>query len=719
LHPVLLYVQHLLCGICGVALAVVSWMANPHSVTWLVALYATVILLLSGFRRKERSELFRAYLLYLFFVVMYLLIVWFLHVEVPGPDPKQTATMLTSWVRIVGLIGTSMQIASYHFALKFSDERRPFFRWLNIIGWIIGIGFSLSNAAGVFIDGLFWSGTVWVPPVTGVYKAFFVYTTFYHFLSAAVPVIRLPLIESRQRRLQVIYFLLASVPLWISFWGHFLIGLGINIYPTGGIMFLIHAAILAYAVLKEKVFDITIYVRRGLAYAIFSLAIGLLFGASLWLLSAWSESLHATLASGFFFVLLAGLLYAPLLSYLQSAVDRVFFRETADRQHMIEQFAHEAASTIDLETLSRSICNLIERSIKPRRTSLYLDDGRGTMVHFGSQAGQYAPGQWPAGPRLPSEYATGNGSARLVRAPENNTAPYPIQFTEGDDALVVPITHRDQRLGCLLLEPKRADEPYDDEDVRLAQAIAAQSAVALQNARSFAQLERQQNLARVGEAISTLNHEIKNVLQPVRHQVDRLAELETSDPVVKRAMSIIPDRLAALDRLLSNLKDLSRPIELRIREIDLNELTAAVYRDIQELAVAKTVKFKTVIAPAQICQADGHWLRQVLYNLVRNSVEATTGRKNPEVTIETTSSHGQLKILVKDNGCGIDEAAQKKLFSLFYSTKGEGGTGLGLSISKKIIELHGGQIDISSQLGEGTCVRISLPPIDQPSSESP
>jgi signal transduction histidine kinase len=109
----------------------------------------------------------------------------------------------------------------------------------------------------------------------------------------------------------------------------------------------------------------------------------------------------------------------------------------------------------------------------------------------------------------------------------------------------------------------------------------------------------------------------------------------------------------------------------------------------------------------------------VLYNLVRNSVEATTGRKNPEVTIETTSSHGQLKILVKDNGCGIDEAAQKKLFSLFYSTKGEGGTGLGLSISKKIIELHGGQIDISSQLGEGTCVRISLPPIDQPSSESP
>jgi signal transduction histidine kinase len=623
-------------------------------------------------------------------------------------------------MRIIGLIGTSQQIAQYHFTLRFAEEKRALFGWLEIAGWILAVGYTLLNIAGVFVERFVWSGEVWVPPIEGAYKSFFVFTTFYELLSVIVPVIRLPAIASRQKRLQLFYFFLSSIPLWLSFWGHFLISLGINIYPAGGIMFLLHAAILTYAVLKEKVFDFTIIIRRGLAYSLFSLAIGVFFGAGLWILSAWTETSHASLASGLLFVTLTGMMYAPMLSYLQNTVDRVFFRQAANQQHAIEQFAHESAATIDLNSLARSVCSLIDRTIRPRRTTLFLDDGRGSLVHFCSQDQSFSPGQWPGGMQLPAEFAFSGATAARFRAPERTQSQGGFHMAEGNDALVVPIVHRNQRLGCFLLEPKRADEPYNDDDVRLAEAIAAQSAVTLQNARSFAQLERNRNLARVGEAISNLNDAIHRILQPVHQQIENLAALNSQDPVVKRAILIIMDRLEAINRLLSVLKDISRPIELRIQTVELSELTASVLRDIEALSEAKAVAFKTEIsADARCLHGDEHWLRQVLYNLLRNSVEATHGRANPEVTIQTTRADGKFRIAVKDNGCGIDEAAQKRLFSLFYSTKGEAGTGLGLSICRRIIELHGGQIDVASRAGEGTTMTLSLPAQERPVSERP
>ena len=591
---------------------------------------------------------------------------------------------------------------------------------------------------------------------------------------------------------------------------------------------------MSYAVFKHRVFDITIVVRRGLAYAILSLLIGLIYGLNLWFLSRWTEALHASVISGLVFVFAVGLLYAPLLNYLQRTVDRLFFRAEADRQRMIEHFARDAAATIDLDALSRALCELIEKSFRPRRTSLFLDDGKGELVHFGSHDGHYSPGQWPSGTRLPVEYANFNGSspASAVRvfAPRQVESQKAFQITEGDDALVVPIVHRNERLGCLLLEPKRADEPYDDDDLQMAEMIAAQSAIALQNARSFSQLEQLQNLtritldgltagvlvvsnserivqanraahlicstqglfptnlkdlgiqhrslaseiryllengtahddielhlegdqnrtvlissrqvgeqngeslcliilyditnykelegvalrreslARIGEAITSINHEIKNVLQPVRYQISNLLQTGITESSLKQAMAIIPERLGALEQLLTNLKDLSRPIELRLREFDALEMVEAAWRDVNELPIAKSVHCRIVGSESSVlCTADGSLMRQVMFNVLRNAAESTITRTHAEVTGDIAKTDSEMTLTVNDNGCGIDDTAKGKLFTLFYSTKGEAGTGLGLSICKKIVELHGGKIQITSRIDEGTSVRISVP----------
>jgi hypothetical protein len=113
LHPVLQYVEQLLCGICAVALAIVSWMANPHSVTWLVALYVTTLLFLAGMRRQNKSALVHAYIVYLAFLANYLLVVWYLHVEVPGANLQQTQSQLLFWIRAMVFFSNGQPIACY------------------------------------------------------------------------------------------------------------------------------------------------------------------------------------------------------------------------------------------------------------------------------------------------------------------------------------------------------------------------------------------------------------------------------------------------------------------------------------------------------------------------------------------------------------------------------------------------------------------------------
>jgi signal transduction histidine kinase len=215
-------------------------------------------------------------------------------------------------------------------------------------------------------------------------------------------------------------------------------------------------------------------------------------------------------------------------------------------------------------------------------------------------------------------------------------------------------------------------------------------------------------LARVGEMIAAINHEIGNILQPVQSQILRLAAHQ--DPGVARAVEIVQDRLSALNGMLANLKDLSRPIELRCRMLDLGNLTRSVVRDVQEMPVAADVQFNIQVQPQRLnCNADGHWLRQVLYNLIRNAAEATVGRTERKVRVNAAVTDSFVRIEIQDTGCGIDPRVRGKLFQPFFSTKGKAGTGLGLSICRRVVELHGGRIEVADQPGEGARFFVFLP----------
>jgi signal transduction histidine kinase len=111
---------------------------------------------------------------------------------------------------------------------------------------------------------------------------------------------------------------------------------------------------------------------------------------------------------------------------------------------------------------------------------------------------------------------------------------------------------------------------------------------------------------------------------------------------------------------------------------------------------------------------DPEGIHRVLLNLVTNAIDACTDisctSKTCEVVLRTLKPQGwAVEYQVTDNGCDMDEETRKKVFQIFFSTKGSRGTGLGLMIARKIVDEHGGVIDLSSEKGSGTVFRVRLP----------
>ncbi|HYG78293.1 MAG TPA: ATP-binding protein [Planctomycetota bacterium] len=834
-HPVLRYGNYLVLGVIALGSLVISGLTNPHSVAWLMGVYLSLLFLIEASRRMSGSPLLKSYCLYIATMNQYLLIVWFLHVYVPGPTAGDIQKKVLFWAHALGLGSALIPIAMYSFTLRFSEVKSRILYAIEGLGWLVAAFIGVANFTGDFTPEYKWAGVVWVPVFHPIYMVYFYYTSLFVTLTCAVPFVKLFMRGPRERKLQLLWYFIGAAPVYVTCWSHFLISLGINLYPLGGLFFVIHVVIIAYAVLYRQVFDIQIVIRRGLTYGAVSLLFGMLYGAVLTAVSFLSRQEISTNAvlSGSALVVLAGFCFSPFLAYLQSAVDKLFFREELNRQSLFERFAHESAATIDLAVLSELLCRLLEKSLNPRRIQLFINTGSGSTALFGEYSNGFQKKNWPVSETFPDFLREAHAAGRQsVPLPEPAAgAPAGISIAEGADGLLVPVVKAEETLGYLWLEPRRADEPYSEADVRFVKMVAAHAAVAVQNARSFAQMQQLQalttrvlegltvgvlvlegsgkivrvndaakeliargkpdtplhlselfetlspvaheieaalrdkntrinkelslngtnrtsvllstsrlmtsgendlclvllhditeyremeqlaqrrgHLAHLGEMVSAINHEIKNILQPVQYQVSRLASAKKDDAVFERAMEIIPDRLTSLDRLLANLRDLARPIDLRPRTLELEDMIGAVLRDVQELPAARGVELKLTLEPdARSCHADGHWMRQVLYNLGRNAVEATEQSPKRLVEFSTRRCEGTIQISVTDTGKGIRTEDLKQLFKPFFTTKAEAGTGLGLSISQKVIELHRGKIDVQSEPGRGTTVIVSLP----------
>ena len=290
--------------------------------------------------------------------------------------------------------------------------------------------------------------------------------------------------------------------------------------------------------------------------------------------------------------------------------------------------------------------------------------------------------------------------------------------------LIVPLLAVERNLGLLVVS--RVD-PYHwtEEDLDMAEALAAQASVALENARLYEQARQAyedlkaaqvrmiqaEKMAVMGTFASGLAHEVRNPLNSIGLQLSllerRTASLESSTAAQVHDMtSIIRQEIRRLDALVSDFLLFSRTSRMRCRTADLDDLVDEVVRLVEPEAQAASARLERRVGAGPLPSAamDTEKIKQVLLNLLRNAIEAMP--EGGRITVETKADGGRLCLLVSDSGPGLP--ADLDVFQLFVSTK-PGGTGLGLPIAQQIVLDHGGEISADSRPGEGTTFVVHLP----------
>ncbi len=230
-----------------------------------------------------------------------------------------------------------------------------------------------------------------------------------------------------------------------------------------------------------------------------------------------------------------------------------------------------------------------------------------------------------------------------------------------------------------------------------------------------AQVIQASKLAAIGELASGIAHEINNPLSSIAVCVDELVELERAetaeDPkAVSECVEVIKREIYRCKQITMGLLNFSRQGEPERIPTDVNQVlknTALLVRYRAELS-RKRIRYR-LAENLPIIMAYPDELAQVFLNVMINALDFTSPGETVEVVTEL---NGRSEILVKvvDHGCGIPRKNLRRIFSPFFTTKPAGeGTGLGLSISKRIVERHGGRIEVESREGEGTTVIIRLP----------
>ena len=292
----------------------------------------------------------------------------------------------------------------------------------------------------------------------------------------------------------------------------------------------------------------------------------------------------------------------------------------------------------------------------------------------------------------------------------------------GGSVLTIPLLHEDRILGGLTVS-RRAIGEFPADVVALLTAFAAQSAIALQNARLFRELEAKSRELEVAsrhksQFLANMSHELRTPLNAI---------LGYGELIVDGIYGEVPDRMReVLERvdasgrhllgLINDVLDLSKieagQLVLALADYSMKETVESVIASLDALAVEKGLTLAVDLAPGlPTGRGDQRRLIQVLLNLVGNAIKFT---EEGGVGVQVVASGPAFEVSVRDTGPGIAPADQARIFEEFQqadtsTTRPKGGTGLGLAIARRIVALHGGRLWVESVAGEGATFRFSIP----------
>jgi signal transduction histidine kinase len=290
--------------------------------------------------------------------------------------------------------------------------------------------------------------------------------------------------------------------------------------------------------------------------------------------------------------------------------------------------------------------------------------------------------------------------------------------------LSVPLLFGGQALGALNVYTG-TPHSFSNEEIRILSALAELSAVAIEKARLYErivdleeQLRQNEKLSALGLLAAEVAHEIRNPLTVMKLLYQSLDLKFPPDDPRATDVEIIGHKMDQLNRIVERILDFARHAEPQLALVNVNQLLEDLSLLTRHKLKHQGVEMVRRLAPdLPPVTADATQLEQVFLNLTLNAVEAMTRGGRLTITTRAGSCRGRageptgVVIEFQDTGCGMSEAHRRRAFTSLLGTTKAKGTGLGLAIVQRVVEAHGGTVQIKSRKGRGTTVSLTLPPV--------
>jgi len=513
----------------------------------------------------------------------------------------------------------------------------------------------------------------------------------------------------------------------------------------------IYVAMTTYAILRHRLMDINVVIKRTMIYTvIYSISLAV-FGSVVIFLGQWAAL--GTIDPGLVWLSMVGLLIVvamvrPLDRILTRLTDRFLFGDRYIYQQTLKAAAAGMSQIRNLPQLLELIVKVVVKHVKVAHATIFLKKRNDPGFTVAASHGKVEllpnkPAFEDTDPlvvwltRCKEPIVLEEMKEQLKRTQHSQKDPQTIELLSKlveemealQTALCVPSFLENRLKGFLLLGEKLSGAMYNQEDLDLFFTLAGQAALAIENAEAYEELRdtrdqmlQSERMATLGKFAIDMAHEIKNPLQAILGFFD-LIPSKLDDPEFRTHFAALAKEEAErIDQLVKQLMVYAKPKVPHCQPIEITAAIDSVLALLENDLDRHRITVRKGYSPnGLVVEADRDQMKQVFWNLIRNAVEAMAQSGNPKEVGQVQSDpppryldivafpdEELLVVKIRDTGVGIPEDKLPLLCTPFYTTK-ERGSGLGLAIVQNILKIHHGSLAIESQLGVGTTVTVLLP----------
>lgn len=718
-----------------------------YNITCLVAGLFHLLLTVFVVSRDIKSKANRAYAVWGFSLAL-----WNLAAFIKLQVPQETEEPSVIWIRLIHLGLVFLPVGIFHLCLIISEIKN---RQLLPVLYSIHIALAFTVLFGdLYIERNVKTYFGWFAQPG---PAFIVYSVLY----AAIAIVTIRLLYRRQKRLQGMHrvrlrALLLGYGLLVAFGTHDLLQLrllpdpglegvvrvatypftNVTIYPLANLAAIFYGLVVAYSVLQHQLLDIHVGLGQ-LAAQVVRVLFMFLVGLVLLLIASLFDPIESTIQTNLYpyvaalCVLLATSLFASFFfprffGKGEEYFERKLLGDQFEYQDKVRRVIGKIKDLHDPTKLLAELQELLVRTMGLRSYQIILLDentrGFNLFDSYPMQTDTQVKTLNLESPIFRHFKTTGSSHLACSKAyslpgETDLERRARVDIERFDPEVCFPLVSGDETFGLLLLGSKETNEPYTPSDLVLIKELVHNLRLVIDQIRLKNQIHLAQEQEMLGRMSRGLAHDLNNLLTPVQTCLQLVESGVTDKETLDEIMPMAINNIETIRSYVNEALFFSRNHSLNLKRVDLNETVKTATGLLSAEAARKSIKISIDGSNRANVKIDEVLIQRLICNLLSNAIDATPEGNSIWLGVvplpRTERSREWFRMTVKDSGEGISPENLKRVFMPYFSTKNTGdrrrGFGLGLAIARKIVHLHGGNMVITSENGEGTTVQVDLP----------